>query len=181
MVLIIVSFFWVASEIILTRVKHSTENNSVDRGSLKTLWRTIIASVTIGIFSGFQNIGRINSHLFYWLGIICIIVGLVIRWTAILQLKQMFTVDVAIGSQQRIIKNGIYNYIRHPAYAGSLLSFLGLGIAFSNILSIAIIFIPVCIAFLHRIKIEEKALVEAFGDEYLQYCRMTKRLIPKIY
>jgi len=34
---------------------------------------------------------------------------------------------------------------------------------------------------LYRIKIEEKMLIEKFGDEYRQYMEKTKKLIPFIY
>jgi protein-S-isoprenylcysteine O-methyltransferase Ste14 len=36
-------------------------------------------------------------------------------------------------------------------------------------------------ALLYRISVEERALTEAFGLEYLQYSQETKRLIPGIY
>jgi protein-S-isoprenylcysteine O-methyltransferase Ste14 len=44
-----------------------------------------------------------------------------------------------------------------------------------------IIFIPILIALLYRIKVEESALIQAFGDEYREYAWTTKRLVPKIY
>jgi protein-S-isoprenylcysteine O-methyltransferase Ste14 len=34
---------------------------------------------------------------------------------------------------------------------------------------------------LYRIHVEEQALVGAFGDEYVEYSRTTKRLIPGVY
>jgi len=106
---------------------------------------------------------------------------LIIRWMAILTLKKYFTVNVSILKDHRIIDKGVYKFIRHPAYAGSLLSFLGLGLSFSNWLSTLVIFIPILIAFIYRIRVEEKALIQAFGDEYLNYSKTTKRLIPKLY
>jgi protein-S-isoprenylcysteine O-methyltransferase Ste14 len=75
----------------------------------------------------------------------------------------------------------MYRFVRHPAYAGSLLSFLGLALCFSNYLTMLIVFIPVCLAFLNRIHIEENAFIDAFGNEYLDYCASTKRLIPGIF
>jgi protein-S-isoprenylcysteine O-methyltransferase Ste14 len=75
----------------------------------------------------------------------------------------------------------MYRFVRHPAYAGSLISFLGLGHYFSNYLSILVISVPICVAFLHRVHIEEEALIHAFGSEYLDYCASTKRFIPGIY
>jgi protein-S-isoprenylcysteine O-methyltransferase Ste14 len=36
-------------------------------------------------------------------------------------------------------------------------------------------------ALLYRIHVEEMALTEAFGDDYVDYCRTTRRLVPGIY
>ena len=75
----------------------------------------------------------------------------------------------------------MYRFVRHPAYTGSLLSFLGLGLAFNNWLSLGLIFIPVLAAFLYRIKVEEKVLRGAFGRDYESYSAETARLIPWIF
>jgi protein-S-isoprenylcysteine O-methyltransferase Ste14 len=36
-------------------------------------------------------------------------------------------------------------------------------------------------ALMYRIHVEERALTEAFGNEYVDYSRVTKRLLPGIY
>ena len=41
--------------------------------------------------------------------------------------------------------------------------------------------LPIALAFLYRIKVEERALVEALGDRYRAYMMRTKRLIPFVY
>ena len=184
MPLIAVSIAWFASEIILARIKHSqSKDDHTDKGTLKLLWLTILISITIGVMAGLQTFGRFGTfvYLSYWFGISLIVSGLVLRWIAILTLKKYFTVDVAITGEHKIQNAGIYKFIRHPSYAGSLLSFLGLGLSFANIFSVIIIVLPICIAFLYRIRIEEKALTEAFGDDYIKYCSTTRRLIPGIY
>jgi protein-S-isoprenylcysteine O-methyltransferase Ste14 len=47
--------------------------------------------------------------------------------------------------------------------------------------SFIIIFFPILFAFLRRMNIEEEALVWSVGEEYEEYMRKTKRLIPRIY
>jgi protein-S-isoprenylcysteine O-methyltransferase Ste14 len=115
------------------------------------------------------------------LGIVLIIAGLAVRWTAILTLRKYFTVDVAIINDHKVVMTGLYKHVRHPAYLGSLLSFLGLAISFSNWLAALVMFVPITGAFLYRIKVEEKALDAFLGDAYRQYCSSTKRLIPGIF
>ena len=109
------------------------------------------------------------------------VIGLIIRWIAILKLKESFSVDVSAKKDQKIIKEGIYKFVRHPSYLGSLLSFFGLSLMFTNVFTIFIITIPIAISFLHRIKIEEKVLTNVIGDEYFEYSKRTKKLIPFVY
>jgi protein-S-isoprenylcysteine O-methyltransferase Ste14 len=183
LIFIFIFFVWMLSEIILARAKHSrtTDSKELDKSSLRFLWMTIIASIIIGVFLGISGIGFIPLKVLSMIGLGLIVMGLIIRWMAILTLKKYFTVNVSILSNHKIINKGIYKAIRHPAYAGSLLSFLGLGLSFSNWLSMLVIFMPILMVFIYRIQIEEKALIQAFGDEYINYSKTTKRLIPKIY
>ena len=179
-----ISIIWVISEILLGRAKISTgKAKDKDKFSLRILWITIILSVAAGIVIRISGVGFISTYpqFIHNFGLILIILGLIIRWIAILKLKSMFTVNVAIQENHKIVKSGIYRAIRHPAYLGSLLSFLGLGIALVNWLSIVIIFIPILFSFINRIQVEEKVLTDAFGEEYLNYSNNTYRLFPGIY
>jgi protein-S-isoprenylcysteine O-methyltransferase Ste14 len=180
--IISISCIWCISEIALAVAKRSRSGpgDSIDKSSFKFLWITIACAITAGVLLGSRQIGLI-SFFGPWLsimGIILIGLGLIIRWIAILTLKKYFTVDIAVQPDQRIIQTGLYKYIRHPSYTGSLLSFLGLGLSFSNWFATLAIFIPVFLAFYYRILVEEKALVNALGPEYEKYKQKTKRLIP---
>jgi protein-S-isoprenylcysteine O-methyltransferase Ste14 len=46
---------------------------------------------------------------------------------------------------------------------------------------LAIIVLPPIVALLYRIHVEELALTSAFGNDYTDYSRSTKRLIPFVY
>ena len=185
LIVLLVCLIWLVSEVVLARVRYSKKTKSVarDESSLRILWVTILASLTGGILAGVAGIGfmAVRGHLLSLFGLVLIMAGLGVRWTAILTLKRYFTVDVSIAGNHQIIKKGIYRIIRHPAYAGSLLSFLGLGLSFSNWLSTVVVLIPIGGAFLYRIRVEEKVLSEVFGEEYANYCKTTKRLVPGIY
>jgi protein-S-isoprenylcysteine O-methyltransferase Ste14 len=136
----------------------------------------------MGLFLHFKSVGQLNyfPFLFYYIGILFIFIGLIVRWIAILTLKKSFTVNVTVSEDQTIIRTGIYKSIRHPSYLGSLFSFLGLGLAFNNWLTLLIIFLPICFAFLYRIKVEEAALKKVFPD-YSEYIKHTRCLVPGIY
>jgi protein-S-isoprenylcysteine O-methyltransferase Ste14 len=183
-ILMSLSILWLGSEIALSKCRRAREgDHKKDRRSLFVLWLAICISLPLGIMLGLGTAGSFSAWFreFAIAGIILIAMGIIIRWLAIFSLKRQFTVDVAITRGHKIVKEGIYRYVRHPSYSGSLLSFLGLGVFFANLFSILVIFVPIFLAFAYRIKVEEKALTEAFGKEYTDYMNVTKRLIPILY
>ena len=161
----------------------SSASKDLDKSSLKLLWIIIIVSINIGIYFGISGKGSINIYRdeAYIAGLILICLGLALRWLAIFELKKYFTVSVTIGEDHQLIQEGLYRYIRHPSYTGSLLSFLGLGISLNNWLSLLIIFLPILYSFLYRISVEEEALSKSFSTKYEDYRKKTKRLIPGVY
>ena len=183
-ILIYLSGIWIISEILLSRLLRRTDpEKDHDRSSLKILWITIGISIVSGILLSRTNlaISSGNGLILYYLGIICIGLGLIVRWSAIIKLRKFFTVNVTVSEEQKIIRSGMYKYIRRPAYTGSLLSFLGLSLVFNNWITFLIIFFPVVMAFLYRIRIEEAVLCAAFGDRYKDYMNHSRRLIPWLY
>ena len=181
---LIISIFWVTSEIILSTNKKPAESDkNYDRSSLRIMWITLILVISLGIYISYGSHGTIKNfaQTLHFIGLSLIIFGNIIRWLAILKLKKYFTVKVSIQQDHKIINTGIYKYLRHPAYLGSLLSFIGLGFALLNWISIILIFFPILGSFMYRINIEEKVLKSEFGEEYLNYSKNTKRLIPWFY
>ncbi len=71
--------------------------------------------------------------------------------------------------------------MRHPSYTGVLLAFLGLALSLHNLLSIFLIMVPITVASLHRMNVEEQALLRALGERYASYMARTKRLLPFLY
>ena len=123
-----------------------------------------------------------SANLFWTgFGFTFIVGGLIVRWIAILQLGKAFTVDVAITEAAKLKTDGIYERIRHPSYSGMLAIVMGFGATMSSLYSFLVLVIPVLIAVIYRIYVEEKVLVKEFGNSYLEYKSKTKRLIPGIY
>ena len=172
---------WLIAEWIHS-LNHKAESTDWDKFS-RTVWDVGTCIGVIGVVVGYTDVGRIETgSSFLGLGgIVVMFVGLAIRWTAIYTLGRYFTRTVTIKDDHRIIQRGLYKHLRHPAYTGALLAHVGLGLAFANWVSFLLIFAPILVAALYRMHIEEDALVQAFGGEYVEYARNTKRLIPKVY
>jgi protein-S-isoprenylcysteine O-methyltransferase Ste14 len=176
---------WPVSEIVLGIVRKSRQSTSAekDRGSVMLLWGVIAISSFAAVALRLSSVGRMSIPATPLVIIALVLLGggLVIRWIAIVTLGRFFTTTVAISADHRIIRDGLYSVVRHPSYTGLLLAFLGLGFAFGNWLSLAALMVPVTAALLHRIRIEETALHEAFGQEYAAYMKETARLVPGIF
>ncbi|MGC3991275.1 MAG: isoprenylcysteine carboxylmethyltransferase family protein [Chthoniobacteraceae bacterium] len=180
----IISLLWVASEVLFTRVLSAKGGQRKDASTLGMLWVVITGSIFLAQFlrSGF-NQARIPdpTHILYGLGITILLGGITIRLLAIWTLRRFFTVQVTIQEDHQLIRSGLYHHLRHPSYTGALLAFFGLGLTIRNWLSLLVVTVPITLAFLKRIRIEEAALREKFGPQYEAYQRETKALIPGIY
>ncbi len=175
---------WGGSELCLALARRSKSNAiSKDRHSMGLIWLVNLSAIILGILAAYQlyecrlpwpnRFQEISCGLF--------VLGLGLRWYAIIYLGRFFTTNVAIAKDHRLIDSGPYRFIRHPSYTGNLLVVLAFSLSFANWASFLIIFLPNCAVILWRIQVEEAALVEALGENYLNYQRRTKRLLPFIY
>jgi protein-S-isoprenylcysteine O-methyltransferase Ste14 len=173
---------FVAEKVMLRGRRVSTRAN-LDRGSLALFVVTGALSVPAGLVLGFTGYGSVRAGEPYVAaaGVLLLVAGTALRWAAVRALWSYFTVNVSILEGQRVVRRGLYRVVRHPSYTGLLLRYLGLGLAFANWLSAALVFLPLLCATLYRIRVEEAALREHFGEEYLAYARDTKRLVPGIF
>jgi len=152
-----------------------------DRGSQATL----LALLWVGIGLNFLFAGLLQGAAITWhrtaifiIGVVLILSGVALRWYAIQVLGHYFTRDVAVSSDQQVIQSGPYRFIRHPAYSGTLLTMLGIGLATTNWASLIAIIICTLVGHLYRISVEEKALSRTIGQPYVEYMQHTRRLIP---
>jgi len=173
---------FVAEKILLWGRKKKSERDW-DKYSLAVFDVSGFLSVPLGIILGFTDTGRIHKGYFLvsLTGIVLLLLGTTLRWTAIFTLKKYFTVNVTILENHQIVKKGLYKHLRHPSYTGLLLRYLGLGLSYANWLSLALIFLPLLLSVLYRMRVEESALLQTFGNEYEEYSKGVKRLIPKVY
>jgi protein-S-isoprenylcysteine O-methyltransferase Ste14 len=178
-------YVWGGIEI-FQQIKQSKQNRgktNYDKGSLMLLYGAIVMGYGIGIPFAFLTYGRMEFGEPYLaiLGLVVIFVGVSIRFIAMRTLSTHFTYAVSIQEQHELIEQGLYRHIRHPAYLGELLIFLGIGLAFANWVSLVSLFVCPFIAFSVRMNVEEKALLEHFAVRYVEYRKRTWRLIPWIY
>jgi protein-S-isoprenylcysteine O-methyltransferase Ste14 len=79
-----------------------------------------------------------------------------------------------------MVTDGYYKHIRHPIYLGEIGRSFGWVITLSSLYGLVFMILGL-VFLLIRIEIEEKMLIETFGEEYKEYQRNTKKIIPYIY
>jgi len=82
-------------------------------------------------------------------------------------------------ADHELITGGPYASIRHPLYTATIGVFVGIGLVLGNWFSLAAAALPAA-ALRHRIGVEERMLVDEFGDRYLAYSNRTGRLFPQV-
>jgi protein-S-isoprenylcysteine O-methyltransferase Ste14 len=178
-------YAWLLSEVVLVlftrRVRGGTSPR--DRWSRTILWCVMGAGIAAGTAAQAVSAANIRMPEPWLQGVALSLLagGLAVRWTAILTLGRFFSTSVAIHRDHRLVRTGPFRLVRHPSYSGLVLLLLGLGISFGNWLSFVLIVVPFITALLYRIRVEEYSLVEALGQDYVEYCKTRKRLVPGIF
>ena len=107
--------------------------------------------------------------------------GFSLRLWAIRTLGRLFTFEIGIRPEHRIIEEGPYRTLRHPSYTGYLGMALGMGLISSSWLFLGLVLTGVVLFFVVRIYSEEKMLLQHFGPAYREYQSRTKKLIPYLF
>ena len=177
--------FYLLSELLLTVTHRSRSRTGTrqDQSTLGILWLVITASIAAGIcVAGYWPSAALPSgQMFAFVGVMLFVAGILLRWWAIVVLGRFFTVDVTIEKDHQLVERGPFRVLRHPSYAGVLLAFVGFALSLRNWAGLVVILLPIFVAFVHRMNVEEQALSRALGSSYTDYMRRTKRLVPFVY
>lgn len=113
------------------------------------------------------------------LAIILMLIGLMIMFFCI----QKYFVEMSglfKNAGTTLSTQGLHSRVRHPLYLGTLIFSFSIFLIFpqaKNLVALAIIFFYTRIG----IYIEEKKLVEEFGNDYLAYKKDVPMLVPKFF
>jgi protein-S-isoprenylcysteine O-methyltransferase Ste14 len=118
-----------------------------------------------------------------WLGILGIVIfifALWLLWRAHHDLGKNWSSTVQIRSEQSLVTQGIYRFLRHPIYTAHILWGVAQAFMLPNWLAGwggLLFIIPV---FLIRIPNEEKTMINQFGETYIEYMEKVGGVLPKL-
>jgi protein-S-isoprenylcysteine O-methyltransferase len=162
-----------------TRTGDSQEK---DKGSFLAITLSITAGLTVACLFAFSGIGAFR-HPAWWEagGALLLLAGGGIRIHAIRTLARHFTSRVTLIEGHSLVRNGAYRWIRHPSYLGQILILVGFGAMLANVVALVAAPVFTTAALLLRIRVEERALAEHFGQAFDEYRRETDRLVPFVW
>jgi len=120
------------------------------------------------------------------------------RWAAFQTLGKFFTYQLSILPDHKLVKHGLYSYVRHPSYtavpfvfSGVLLTvtapgsvvydYLGIDLTRKLMVVLALVITRITYVFMCRAEIEDQVLRKEFGKEWEEWTRTVKyKFIPGV-
>ena len=141
------------------RITPAKEVKKVNRVMMIVFFTMIIYSIFLPLKPG---------TTWFYAGLAVYLLGFIISTAALL--------SIAATKPGRPFTTGIYRYSRHPIVIGTVLPFIGVGIATASWLFLFLSAILIVIGYFLAIT-EESATAKKFGDSYREYLERTPRWI----
>ncbi|MCB0730144.1 MAG: isoprenylcysteine carboxylmethyltransferase family protein [Ignavibacteriae bacterium] len=146
----------------------------------------IAALVLILTIAAIFNLGVFDESIkqeYNYLRIIGLVLFIIFSWVQVSSFKalgEFYSQDILIFKNHKLIKLGLYKYLRHPQYFSQILSDLGVGLALMGYLIIPIVIFIEIPLFILRAKAEENLLSAYFNEEFKEYKKKSGFFIPFI-
>lgn len=155
---------------------------------LRLVAAVFLLFVAIRILTGtahFTNPRLIISHEIFpqssflgWIEAALTVIGVSLAIWARVHLGRNWSPRPAVKERHELVTTGPYAYVRHPIYTGLIL--MAFAVALTGSIWGICIFVVASLVFTLRIDKEEKIMLGLFPNEYPDYRKRTKALIPFI-
>ena len=170
------ALIWIGTAIIFRPEKRDSSSPQPRRRPRQLGFRLLVAG---GIILAIRthHVGRTPlGHGIGWVGVVFSVVGIGVATWARVCLGRSWGMPMTVRAKPRLVRNGPYRFVRHPIYSGLLVALIGSAIATGSG------FLPAAIGsgayFVLSLRVEEADMAASFPDEYPEYSKHTKRLIP---
>jgi len=130
-------------------------------------------------FADQRGIFVLHGEWWRWVGLAMGGAGITVRLLALKALGQWFSAYVTLQPGHRLVREGIYHWVRHPLYLSLVIGPAGVALVFRSVLILPIVALAVgfCV---DRIRKEERMLGEEFGAEFEKYRKVSWRMVPGV-
>ena len=176
-------FIILFSIIVVQRIWETFSKREKETGEVRQKWTLSLVFaahviVVMGSIVEYLLLKRDISLILTFLGIILYLCGLIGRNWSIRTLGKYWSIHLEIRKDHKLIRNGPYKYMRHPAYLSILFEVCGIPLilnSYFTLLFAVAVYIPLVLL---RIYYEEKEHLTLFGPEYNAYRKEIGALFP---
>lgn len=115
-----------------------------------------------------------------YVGLVIFTIGVILSFWGPIHLGQQYSFNLTLQEGHTLVTDGPFSYIRHPRYLGLIFWILGVSFIYLSIAGLVITGV-MTLLLAWRIYDEENLLQHEFGQQWINYCQQTKRIIPLIY
>ncbi len=128
-------------------------------GSILTNWGCVAAPEWLG-----------------WAGVAVAFAGVVFFVLAVVAMRENWRAGIDASQKTELVTRGVYRISRNPAFVGFDLLYLGVALAFPNLVLIPLTAVGIVVFHLQILE-EERYAPEIFGAAYAEYAAKTRRYL----
>lgn len=125
--------------------------------------------IVLSSITEFFLIAREVNAIVSLTGVISFILGTFLRRKAMSDLGDNWSLHTSIKEDHELIESGIYGKIKHPYYLAVMLELSGVCLVANAFFSLILVVLVQATPLTLRVFLEEKILLDFFGDKYKKY------------
>lgn len=133
----------------------------------------VLTAVTEVFFSK-----RPISYFVVMFGLLLYFGGFFLRVSAMRLFQQRWNIHTDAENVERIVSDGPFKYMAHPYYMAVMLELTGIALVANSYLAIILVLLVQYPFLIVRCNVEERALIQKFGNEYLAYKKGKLTIFP---
>lgn len=150
--------------------------------------RNIVATISMTLFFfAIYYFGRVYHLEASWqitlamklAGCLLVVVGTIINVAARLAIGRFWSDHIEIQKDHSVVRQWPFSWSRHPMYGSLVLFGVGMGLLSLNPLVVVAVLVLFLSAMVYRAGREERSLLAACGEEYLDYKTNTPMILPR--
>ena len=177
---VLLGLFWLAASLIRKRaVRRQSAKSRAVQGSLVFAGLVLLLDSRLGLGPlGWRFIPESAGAGI--LGFALAICGMAFAVWARISLGRNWSGIAAVKQGHELVRHGPYAIVRHPIYSGFLLALAGTAIALGEVRGL-IGFALVWAALWMKLQTEEAFMLQQFGEQYREYKKKVKALVPFVF
>ncbi|HEV7745731.1 MAG TPA: isoprenylcysteine carboxylmethyltransferase family protein [Pyrinomonadaceae bacterium] len=185
-VVVLICWFVFAGVFLLRKKPPSPPDRKREPGSL---FGVALQGVSFGFVWGvrrtmFTPIVAGRELITVFTGVLAIVAAIGSVWLVTLAVKTLgkeWSLTARLVEGHKLATSGPYALVRHPIYTGMLGMLLATGLSISHWAALLAALLVFFVGTTIRIRSEEKLLREAFGDQFEDYVRSVRAIVPGLY